>query len=101
MLNVINQNPVTREKIPRPDENANLMQVPNGLNGAANNDMNQNLMQLPEQQTPLNINPDASFMQMLKNAEEAKKKHDLQGKYNQSYHPFQCFIGVENLLVVH
>ena len=101
MLNVINQNPVTRENIPRPDQNANLMQVPNALNGAANIDVNQNLMQLPEQQIPLNINPDASFVQMLQNADETKKEHELQGNYNQSIHPFQWVIGVENLLLFH
>ena len=79
MLNVLNQNPVARDNIPRPDENSNLMQIPSAVNAAVTPDVTQNLMQLPEQQSPLNANPDASFMQMLQNAEEMKKQHELQG----------------------
>ena len=80
MLNVFNQNPVTRDNIPRPDENSNLMQVPDATNAAANPDVSQNLMQLPEQQTPIAVNPDSSFMQELQGAEEIKKEHELQGR---------------------
>ena len=79
MLNVFNQNPVTRENIPRPNDNANLMQLPNEVNVAASPDVNQNLMQLPEQQTPLNLNPDSSFMPTLQNNKDNKKEHNFQG----------------------
>lgn len=69
--------PVARDGIPRPDDNANLMQIPNTAFAAASPDAGQNLMQLPEQQTP--GNPDASFMQMLHDQDELKKQHELQG----------------------
>ena len=79
MQNILGQNPEVRDTIPRPDESANLMQIPSVVNAAVSPDA-ANLMQLPEQ--PIQGNTGGNFMEMLQNEEESRKAHELQGRHH-------------------
>ena len=79
MLGLNAQNAVTRDHIPAPEDNTNLMQIPGSPTAAYNQDFNQNLMQLPQGQQQMNGIPAASFMPLQQNIEQKQDDSQVQG----------------------